>query len=1435
MAPAAAVAAAVPLPESAGSAASDAAATRPDAAKAGNGGELGSSSPAKSGSSRRSRRWLAVRQAAALTRKNILMRMRQPGLLLGQLLAGVVMVGVVWLVDAAIRYSDAGFGGRGEERSPGGVALGPVPLCTTSPFLKFGSPCYTFVYSPAGDPWVEGLVAGVMAANSPPIPPGQVAAFANGSEVDAYLWDHPQTVLAALHFRRRPGMPPPPPPNATGSPPPPGDQEDPLLNPRELAMVVQTNASGVFFKGKFQDPNTYIALPLQVAVEAQMARMAVADPGLPWRVALSNFPHPSLATASAVGRFAPTFLLAGVVVNFVVLLTAMVEERESGTRGALTAMGLRDSAHWVSWVVPELALTAAHAGLMLGALAVMRFALASRNSAAVVYLLLWGSELALCSIALLLSALLRHAASAVPAGFAVYVVCWALQLVVQFGFPYKCVRGVGGEAGGGRPSVPTGWVALFSCLPPCVLTKGLHDLATATLGDGSGGISWANRNSYCLASPPPPGAAAPPYWQSDCVVPVGQCLWILPLQALGFTAIAIYLDQVLPREEGLSGQPASAPLASCLRGAARLAAAAAAPLRRWSLRLGAAAAGALGLPPPAARPHHRHTNRPLMEADPGVAAEAAAVRALCRRYVAEVEEWQSAAGPAGAAEAGGEGAEEGQLGVPEKLTTATSGSSSGSGDEAAAAVAKGAAAATADSRAIMLSVAGAAAAAATAAATAEAGPTAAAAAVALLPPYNDAELAGGIREGHMLTKAVAVAVPPSPPPSAVAPAPWWRRWLQVRLRRRPGHRSAEYEVSSDGSGRGKSAGGGVLPVADTFHAATDAAAAAAAAAAASYPAEAPTGAFSSKPGAAAREAVARGGWQQGVVLFGLRKEYGRSGGGGGGSFMKWLSMAGGRAWRWLLRVVRVAKRRGAEAPAATHSAAAGVDATADGAQQGKDGSRNAGGGGGGGGKAARRVAVYGTWLHIVPGECFCLLGPNGAGKTTTIKCLIGALRPTSGEALVCGHSVCGSGGGSVSGGSGGSSSDDDTSSPTCATAPSPHPHPHYLRPRPRHHAPHLPADGGLDAARAVTGVCPQFDVLWGGLSGREHLQVLAAVRGLPAAERAPEVERLLRQVRLEAAADRPAGAYSGGMRRRLSVAAALLGDPHVVYLDEPTSGMDPVSRNHVWELISSSKAGRCLVLTTHSMEEAEVLGDRIAILAAGRLRCLGPSLALKRRYGGGYRVSVGLRQLQQPQQQQCTPRQQGALTTGSGCGGASEEEDCGLPVGAAGGGDGPSCRGDAGGADGSAAGDDAAGSRGGSSSSRSPSRSSSRGGGSSSGGGSAESVEDAVQGLQRLVASCLGLQLLPLAAGPAVAAVAAVPAAGSAVTAHDGSPYLQMERGRSHLHFQVPKGCESRLPDLFRVLEADAAALGVVDLQVKLCTLEDVYLEVIRQSSLSGP
>ena len=121
-----------------------------------------------------------------------------------------------------------------------------------------------------------------------------------------------------------------------------------------------------------------------------------------------------------------------------------------------------------------------------------------------------------------------------------------------------------------------------------------------------------------------------------------------------------------------------------------------------------------------------------------------------------------------------------------------------------------------------------------------------------------------------------------------------------------------------------------------------------------------------------------------------------------------------------------------------------------------------------------------------------------------------------------------------------------------------------------------------------------------------------------------ESMRRIEEVRLSDAADRCAGTFSGGMRRRLSVAIALIGNPQVVFLDEPTTGMDPINRRHVWDVVEAAKQDRCVVLTTHSMEEADILGDTIAIMAKGRLRCLGSTVRLKTRFGAGYKLSISL-------------------------------------------------------------------------------------------------------------------------------------------------------------------------------------------------------------------
>ncbi|KAH7550334.1 hypothetical protein JRO89_XS13G0173200 [Xanthoceras sorbifolium] len=214
----------------------------------------------------------------------------------------------------------------------------------------------------------------------------------------------------------------------------------------------------------------------------------------------------------------------------------------------------------------------------------------------------------------------------------------------------------------------------------------------------------------------------------------------------------------------------------------------------------------------------------------------------------------------------------------------------------------------------------------------------------------------------------------------------------------------------------------------------------------------------------------------------------------------------------------------------------------------------------------------GSWINIGKKQCFCLLGPNGAGKSTTIGCLTG-ISPLSGEdALIYGHSIRSS--------------------------------------------------VGMSHVRKIIGVCPQFDVLWDALSGRQHLELFASIKGLPPASVKSVAEKSSAEVGLTGEADMRAGNYSGGMKRRLSIAIAFIGDPKLVILDEPTTGMDPIIRRYVWDVIEAAKKGRAIILTTHSMEEADILGDRIAIMARGRVRCIGTSIRFKSKFGAGFIANV---------------------------------------------------------------------------------------------------------------------------------------------------------------------------------------------------------------------
>ncbi len=210
-------------------------------------------------------------------------------------------------------------------------------------------------------------------------------------------------------------------------------------------------------------------------------------------------------------------------------------------------------------------------------------------------------------------------------------------------------------------------------------------------------------------------------------------------------------------------------------------------------------------------------------------------------------------------------------------------------------------------------------------------------------------------------------------------------------------------------------------------------------------------------------------------------------------------------------------------------------------------------------------------LEIRRSEVFGFLGPNGAGKTTSIKMMVGLLKPTSGRVLFDGAEV-----------------------------------------------------GSVDKSRI--GVCPQALVQWDALTCRENLTFMGDMHGIPARRLRARVNQLLELLSLTEKADQTAAKLSGGVKRRLNIALSLVHDPEILFLDEPSVGLDPQSRLLLWEFIRSlrDEEGKTIVLTTHAMEEAEALSDRIAIIDHGKLLGLDTPEGLKKTLGEGDIVELQL-------------------------------------------------------------------------------------------------------------------------------------------------------------------------------------------------------------------
>uniref|UniRef100_A0A674F5W8 P-type phospholipid transporter n=1 Tax=Salmo trutta TaxID=8032 RepID=A0A674F5W8_SALTR len=221
-------------------------------------------------------------------------------------------------------------------------------------------------------------------------------------------------------------------------------------------------------------------------------------------------------------------------------------------------------------------------------------------------------------------------------------------------------------------------------------------------------------------------------------------------------------------------------------------------------------------------------------------------------------------------------------------------------------------------------------------------------------------------------------------------------------------------------------------------------------------------------------------------------------------------------------------------------------------------------------KTGKKLAVDGLSVDFYENHITSFLGHNGAGKTTTMSILTGLFAPTSGTALINGYDI----------------------------------------------------RTDMDTIRKHLGMCPQHNVLFNDLTVEEHIYFYARLKGRSRDEVKTEMDQMIKDVGLPHKRKELAKNLSGGMQRKLSVAIAFVGGSNIVILDEPTAGVDPYARRGIWELLLKYKKGRTIILSTHHMDEADILGDRIAIISHGKMCCYGSSLFLKKYFGSGYYLTL---------------------------------------------------------------------------------------------------------------------------------------------------------------------------------------------------------------------
>nr|XP_047920379.1 ATP-binding cassette sub-family A member 9-like isoform X2 [Anser cygnoides] len=223
-------------------------------------------------------------------------------------------------------------------------------------------------------------------------------------------------------------------------------------------------------------------------------------------------------------------------------------------------------------------------------------------------------------------------------------------------------------------------------------------------------------------------------------------------------------------------------------------------------------------------------------------------------------------------------------------------------------------------------------------------------------------------------------------------------------------------------------------------------------------------------------------------------------------------------------------------------------------------------------KDKKTEALRGLSLNIYEGQITALLGHSGAGKTTLLNVLSGLTLPSEGSATIYDYK--------------------------------------------------LSEIGDREEIREMIGICPQFNVQFEVLTVKENLRTFAEIKGIKSKEVEREVQTILELLDISNVQDTQAEKLSGGQKRKLSIGIAMLGSPQVLLLDEPTAGLDPLSRHQVWSLLKEHRAGRVILFSTQFMDEADILADRKAFISHGRLKCVGSSLFLKKKWGIGYHLRI---------------------------------------------------------------------------------------------------------------------------------------------------------------------------------------------------------------------